>query len=165
MPATYDSISTVTVPTNTSQVNLSSIPQGYTDLVVIVSARNTTGSNTLNINFNDGNDQNWSRCLLQASGTAISSTPQINMLGGCPIGQMGFNSPSLHKVDIFRYSNTSTLKTFICNNNNDSNGGGFIGYTVGRFPLTSAITQINFYPTSGQIASGSVFSLYGILRA
>lgn len=165
MPATYDSIATTTVVTPTSTINLTSIPGTYTDLVLIAVARHSAGGFPLLINFNNGNVSGWSRTGLQANGSAVSTYTSVDALGGVSLGDLGFNQPSFHKIDIFSYTNTSHTKTFLVNQNSDQNGNGLAISFVGNFPSTSAITEINLYTTNGNFAAGSVFSLYGILRA
>lgn len=165
MPATYDSIATTTVVTPSSTVDLTSIPGTYTDLVLTVVAKHSAGGYPLYINFNNGNDAGWSRTGLQGNGTAVSTFTSVNATGGVSLGDLGFNQPSFHKIDIFSYTSTSITKTFLAQQNSDQNGNGLVTSFVGNFPLTSAITQINLFTTNGNIAAGSVFSLYGILRA
>jgi len=51
MPATYDCIATTTLTSTASSVVFSSIPQTYTDLVVVFVGKNTTANVAMMVNL------------------------------------------------------------------------------------------------------------------
>jgi hypothetical protein len=67
-------------------------------------------------------------------------------------------------ADILNYSSSSTFKT-ILSRSGDARDGGSVAFT-NMWRGTSAITSILIYPeTTGNFASGSTFTLYGIKAA
>jgi hypothetical protein len=74
MATTFVKIQTVTVGTAVATIDFTSIPQTYTDLKLVVSARSTTSINYLEIRFN-GASTNLSGKYLQGDGTNVGSSP------------------------------------------------------------------------------------------
>jgi len=67
-------------------------------------------------------------------------------------------------VDFMNYSNTTTYKTWLAREGNGTNG--YVSALVGLWRNTNAITQIKVLNTgSGNFATGSTFTLYGIKAA
>jgi hypothetical protein len=60
------------------------------------------------------------------------------------------------------YSNTTTFKTMLNRSNVPSTG---TGATVGLWRNTAAISSLTITSESGNLQSGSTFTLYGILKA
>jgi anti-sigma-K factor RskA len=60
------------------------------------------------------------------------------------------------------YANTTIYKTSIARSNNASTG---VDSMVSVWRSTNAVTSVKVYPASGNMASGSTFTLYGIAAA
>ena len=156
MTATYDSIATTTTNGTTGTITFSSIPNTYTDLVVVLFCL-TAGFDT-HIRFNGDTGTNYSATILRGNGTAASSTRTTNAAQIF----LNFNasSPALFIVDVFSYAG-STNKTILINSNEDANGSGTVERRVGLWRNTAAINSITL-THGGNFSSGTVATLYGI---
>lgn len=168
MAATYTPIATQTL-TNSSTITVSftSIPSTYTDLVLIVSAKVTTaGANNYGIQFNSDTGTNYSRTLLNGSGTSASSSRNSNQ-NYVTMGVVANSgqAESIQITQIMNYANTTTYKTAL-------NRCAWVEGTqavVGLWRSTSAINRIDIFleQTYGTnyFTSGATFTLYGIKAA
>lgn len=163
MPAsnTYDSIQTHTLTSNAPSVTFSSIPQTYTDLVMVINATNTTGNNyELFVTFNSDTGSNYSETFLH---NYNNTTESIRYTGNTKLRSFKTAStPGGIIAHFMNYSNTTTYKTVLWRY-----GAAvlFNGAAGGLWRSTSAITSITLTIESGNISSGSTFSLYGIKAA
>ena len=164
MPGTYEKIATTTLSSNQGTVTFSSIPQTYTDLVLITNAKQTavSGSNP-KFRINSDSASNYSYTYLMGDGTSASSSRLSNVLygelslrGGSLLSTNFSNNSITHFMN---YSNTTTNKT-ILGRSNDAGVSTELGVNLWR--STSAITTIEVLITSNAFAIGSTFNLYGI---
>ena len=165
MASTYEKISTNTVGTAVASITFSSISGNYTDLVLVVNGK-TTGSGgytALGITVNGDTGANYSRTGfygVDGSAAALQSS-SINS-GFTTIGQAANNFGNAI-INFQNYSNTTTYKTFL---NQDNYSSNVVYAVITLWRSTSAITSITLSGTGGyNIASGSTFNLYGILKA
>jgi hypothetical protein len=167
MPTTYEPISTTTLSAGTASVTFSSIPQTYTDLVLVVNAKSSgaSGSNpTFLINSDSGS--NYSYSYIYGDGTTAgtfrlaSNTKGILGLysGNLQSGNFSYNSIT----HFMNYSNTSINKS-VLSRSNDANLATEFGINLYR--STSAITSITAQIATVTFTSGSTFTLYGIKAA
>jgi len=168
--ATYVSIASNTLGSATASVTFSSISGAYTDLVLVTQAGLSVNNNSLYMTFNSDTASNYSFTSVEGYTNAydsyrLSSQSKV-MIAGVNIGLATTVGPSMSTSNIMNYSNTTTYKTFVGRwaNNNDA-GNKESGAVVGLYRSTSAITTINIFSQSGNLASGSTFSLYGIASA
>jgi hypothetical protein len=172
MPAgsTYTPIATNTLGSATATVTFSSIPSTYTDLRLVVVAKNNTASYD-NMAMQVGNGSvdtgaNYSLTYVQGNGTTATSgrfTAQNYML--LTYSAVGlYTNPFMTTIDIQSYSNTSVYRSILARNNEPSQG---LQAQVALWRNNSqAIDTIKFYITSGSsFATGSTFTLYGITAA
>ena len=163
MPKTYEPIQTQTVGTAVASVTFSSIPQTYTDLVLIVNADLTSGGNDLRLRFNADSGTNYSRTILYGNGTSALATRNSSTNNIITASFGGTNSGSYAAINIMNYSNSTTNKTTI-------QRGGYKGsidsLTVGLWRNNAAITAIECGITAATTwVVGSTFTLYGIKAA
>ena len=80
------------------------------------------------------------------------------------LAQNGYATTGISNVIVqfMNYSNTTTNKTVLSRANNAATGTDAI---VNLWRSTAAITSIYVYVPSGNFATGSTFTLYGILAA
>jgi hypothetical protein len=171
MPAgnTYEAIATQTLVNDTTTVTFSSIPQTYTDLIIVSSAQSTQSGSSINNlrgTFNSDTGGNYSATYLYGDGSAAGSIRETN-LAIMPLGNMTQTSATyqtLNIIHIMNYSNTTTYKTVLVRDNSASVQ---VEATVGLWRNTSAITQISLARGTSPniIKAGSTFSLYGIKSA
>jgi hypothetical protein len=160
---TYVALQTQTLGTAAASVTFSSIPQGYTDLVLISQLKNTGGAGNLKIRFNGDTASNYSYTNIYGNGSSASSGRNSNqteiIFGQADSVQFLFNT-----LNIFNYTNTTTFKTTL-SRSNDAGGGNLYpstGAIVGLWRKTpEAITSFSIFSDSN-IASGSTFTIYGI---
>jgi hypothetical protein len=158
MPAgnTYEAIATQTLGSAAATVTFSSIPQTYTDLVLVINGKTSiAGGTTLELNGDTGS--NYSFTTLLGDGSAASSAR-----GTAPFMFYLDTDPSLSVLQFMNYSNTTTYKTALLRNNNSL-------YVFTRSILwrsTSAISSMLISSTnSNTYLTGTTFSLYGIKSA
>jgi hypothetical protein len=158
---TYVALDKVTVGTATSTVTFSSIPSGYTDLVIVFSGNTSAIANSF-MRFNSDTGSNYSMTWMAGTGSAAASgreTSQTRLL----IDVYGYANPSniTNKIiNVQNYSNATTFKSVFGRANNSAAGTDAL---VGLWRSTSAITQIDILTLSATTFSvGSTFSLYGI---
>ena len=163
---TYTPIASYTFPDNSaSSYTFSSIPSTYTDLVIVGSVKMVTSGQLLCYQFNGDTTSSYSYTLLSGrpSFTPTSSINQnqgYQFIAGWDVA-MSSSAFSAIKIDVLSYSNTSFYKTSIAQGfNNDKE----ITAVTNMWRSGNAISSINLYGT-GNIASGSKFSLYGIAAA
>ena len=163
MPLTYDPIATTTLGSAQSDITFSSIPGTFTDLVLIVTGRQSGGSDVPFLRFN-GTTTGYSSIRLRGNGAAVAAGRQ----GGSGMW-LGDNSaiatqPALVTANIFSYAG-STNKSVLGSINADSNGAGFLSRAAGIWMNTAAITSLTWSAGTDTWIAGTTATLYGILRA
>lgn len=167
---TYDFIQQITVTSPATQYTFSSIPQTYTDLVVILEAKsNQTGTsyNSVRVTFNNDNTASYVDQYLYGGtttgniGAAREATYQYMAWGD--MAQASQNVLGFTRIDINHYAVTTKFKQAV------GIGGGAIGgyYGAHLWKNTAAINRIDFYRDGGanSVAAPSKFTLYGIKAA
>lgn len=168
MAITYESIATTTATTASPAVTFSSIPQTFTDLILVVSIRanSTPTSFGTGIRFNSDTGSNYSRTVLYGSGSSAVSfrdTSQTRIFYSA--GSTTASQFNLIRLNIQDYSNTTTYKTIVGRNDDLSD---VTSVSASLWRSTSAITSITVTPfddNSTGFAVGSSFTLYGIKAA
>jgi hypothetical protein len=156
--STYTPIYSTTLSATTASVTFSNIPTTYTDLVLVVQGTWAgTGYEALSLTFNGDTSSNYSRTLLNGTGTSALSSRESTSNWGA----LG-NDQSNSILHIMNYSNTTTYKTIISRGNSASNQ---VRATVGLWRSTSPITSITTQMASNSYASGTTFTIYGIKAA
>jgi hypothetical protein len=162
MPATYEPIEAKTLGTATASVTFSSIPQTYTDLVLV-----TNGVESANqyvaIRFNGDTASNYSQTRLAGDGSSAFSDRQSSQT----YGRLSVGDPTnrfLMIASIFNYTNTTTFKNWLSRTNTANN---MTGAVVGLWRKTpEAITSITVLTlTADTFSIGTTFVLYGIKAA
>lgn len=168
MPAqtTYTPIATQTLGSAVGLVTFSSIPQTYTDLVLIQSARVSNTSDITAIRAN-GVSTGYSKIYLQGTGSgnaAGAGTAEISLRGGYIPGTSNANIWSMEEYNFLNYTNTSGNKQVLCRCAFPIGATGFaVQIQVSTIATTAAITSITIQTANGgNLAAGSTFTLYGI---
>lgn len=172
MPITYTPIATQTLTSATATVTFSSIPQTYTDLVLVTSIFSTSVSGW-GMNFNsDVTSGNYGYIVSDGQGTSVQTVRQTApgrlQIGGWSVATGSSTKPSIGITNIFSYANTTTFKTALSRSQvyNSTTGGGVDAFS-GVWKNTNAITSIVVSLDSGSynFSAGSTFTLYGIQAA
>ena len=160
MTATYEKIATNTLSTATASVTFSSIAGTYTDLVLICETKMPNNNEALSMRFNSDSSSNYSYVQLAGTGTVAATNDGINQ-SYARFGNNLQTNGGFTKADILNYSSSSVFKTILSRSGHATDGGTVAFANMWR--STSAITTILIYPEStGNFASGSTFTLYGI---
>ena len=164
---TYTPIATNTLSSTATSVTFSSISGAYTDLVLVCSIKpsDTTGPSVL-LRFNGDTTTTYSCTVLYGNGTAASSSRR-SATDYFRIFDNGLSTVSTSVItttitSIMNYANTTTYKTGISRGNTSDKG---TEACVSLWRSTSAITSVEVLVAAGGFATGSTFSLYGILAA
>jgi hypothetical protein len=161
MPKTYEPISTTTLGSAAASVTFSSITGTYTDLVIVTSAKLTTGSNDAIVRFNGDTGNNYSSTILSGNGTSASSV-RVSNNDKMYLDSAGWVTSGEFNVSIghfMNYSNTTTYKTMLARGNNATSG---VDAIVNLWSSTAAITSIQVLAATSTFTAGSTFTLYGI---
>jgi hypothetical protein len=154
--STYTPIATQTLGSAAASVTFSSIPQGYTDLVIVFNGTSAS-SHTASLQFNSDTGSNYSNTYLlgesgaTASGRTSNTTSSAQFYPQTTIGTAVIN--------IANYSNTTTYKTILTR---WSNTGNYALANVGLWRSTAAINTVLFTGNGTNFQTGSTFSIYGI---
>jgi hypothetical protein len=168
--STYTPIASQTVGTATPNITFSSLPQNYTDLVLVISGQVSTPS-SFAMRVNGDSATNYSTTYLYTDGTVSlgsgRSTNQTQVDYGTTNGIAA--SGSLYSpviVNIMNYANGVTFKTFVGTNRTAT--GGYLGNSditqaVSLYRSTNPITSITVFPTnSANWSIGSTITIYGV---
>ncbi len=165
MAATYTPIASITLGATATTVTFNSIPQTYTDLILVTYAKLNVSGSTIFARPNFDTGSNASYTVLNGSGSVARSARDSNSADGIMLGiAYGYGTDNnIITTQFMNYSNTTTNKTSLSRANN----AGFGTETnVGLWRSTSAITSLTIRMNSADILqSGSTFNLYGILGA
>jgi hypothetical protein len=162
MAVTYEVISKNVLGSNTSSITFSTIPQTYTDLVMIINGGNTDAVQP-GIRFNGDSGSNYSRQNVTGNGATAAATAGQND----SLIQFGWDAylTSAYTynavINVPNYSSTNTTKAVLGRSNNANTGSTL---TVGAWRSTSAITSMTLLQSygSGLFLTGTTFTLYGI---
>jgi hypothetical protein len=161
--ATYTPIATTTLGSAANTYTFSSIPNTYTDLILISNAQRSGNSGQpirYQLNSDTGNNYSQTNMYSYSTTGASDRTTNVNYIEtyGLP------TSPNwaTEIVQFNNYSNTSTYKTALVRG---ANAVQQTITTVGLWRSTAAISSITLYVLTDNFSVGSQFTLYGIKAA
>jgi hypothetical protein len=164
---TYELITTNTLASAVSSVTLgsgSSIPQTYTDLVLVMHVSQNTGGSVAFIEINgDTDSNNYSLTEMGGVGTntptANARTSNTGWFWWVDGILTGFSNSFVGHF--LSYRNSSHRRTML----GTATHSNMNEIMMGLWNASNAITQLRIYVSSGSFQAGSVFSLYGIRAA
>jgi hypothetical protein len=150
-----------------SSIEFTGIPQFYTDLFILTSLRDVTGTvgwATCDVRPN-GSSSGITTRVLYGFGTTVGSFSPTEIYHQATQGGNTANTFSNSSIYISNYAG-STNKSFSVDTSTEGNTTNTINaITAGLWSNTSPITSLTFVMGSGQsLAAGSSVSLYGINR-
>jgi hypothetical protein len=171
-------IESKTLGTAQASIEFTSIPQTFTDLVLVVSGRsdrNTGGWCYVHLQFNDTTSGYTTRSLL-GTGSSVSSYDQSGLSTGGSAIVFGGVAQANNTSNTF--GNTSAYIPNYTGSTNKSLSGDGVGennatdspqqITAGLWSNTAAITKITIKPWQSpdffNWVSGTTVSLYGVLK-
>lgn len=170
MANTFELIESYTATGSVASVTLGSggtIPQTYTDLVVVTSIRtSSTSSGAVKISYN-GLNTNMTTRAIYGNGSTAASYSAANSLGGLVAGSGSTaNTFANSQLYIPNYTGSAYKSSSMdgVNENNASNANAFLNANL--WSVGSAITSITLTPEGGDnIVQYSTFYLYGVKNA
>lgn len=166
-------ISTVVVGSGgISAIEFNNIPQSYTDLCLLISARSSRSQSSDNLDiFFNGSTSNRSDIALRGSGTvAVSYATSNGHIGYIPAASdtaNTFGSTLIYVPNYISSNNKSFSADVVMENNSSENGGAFMVLDAGLWSQTAAITSITINTSSGagsNLVQHSTATLYGIRK-
>jgi hypothetical protein len=171
MANTFELISTTTVATAAYSVTVSSIPQTYTDLAILISARSdySGGPHEMQFAINSVTTGYTNRMVYTNNGTSALSASASNAFytwAGAVVGGAGTaNTFSNCLAYLPNYSSTTVAKSMSSDATAETNAtASIIWLNAGINTTTAAITSLTFYCWQSFInfVPGTTFTLYGI---
>jgi hypothetical protein len=173
MPQTYVPIASTTLTASATEINFTSVPSTYTDLVLVCNGGMSRSGAAFLMRVGNGSidtGTNYSETDLYGTGSAAASQRQTNttywnIFSG--VGSSTTAGENTFIMQLMNYSNTTTNKTML---------GRAASATTTAYPgtaaavflwrSTSAINTIRLYrQITDTFITGSTFTLYGILKA
>jgi len=173
MANTFELISTTTVATAAHAVTVSSIPQTYTDLAILISARSdNSGSSEMQFAINSVTTGYSNKMVYTNNGTSALSASASNAFytwGGAVVGS-GATANTFSNCFVYfpNYSSTTIAKSMSSDATAENNAtASIIWLNAGLNTTTAAITSLTFYCWQAFInfVPGTTFTLYGIKKS
>jgi hypothetical protein len=154
---TYTPIAVITANGSSNVYTFSSIPQTYTDLVLVMSLQNGQSGGAVSVRFNSDTSSNYSRTFFYGAGTTAasgraSSVAQLDGGGTNPSG-------SMFQWNIFNYTNTTTFKTCLGKHIEPTR---LLGALAGLWRKTPEAINAIEVTTQSALYAGQTLLLYGI---
>ena len=169
MAFTYEPISNQTISSDVATVTFSSIPQTYTDLVLVTNFGGFSSSydNIWGIYFNGSTANSYSGTVMYGDGGTAATTRRTtsNADGHILFWRVSNTTiASVGVVNIMNYTNTTTYKTVFARSSSTSS---WSASHAGLWQSTSAITSVTlrWLDSNQKYKAGSTFTLYGIKAA
>lgn len=164
MPLQLYRIATVEVGSaGSSSIDFNSIPQGYTDLKIVLSGRLDANNTAIKIQFN-GLTTNLSSRYVYGSGSAATSyTDASNMYAYSNSSTYTSNAFANSEIYIPNYSGSNAKSVSVDAVTETNATAADMALFAGLWNSSAAITSIKLLPNSGNFVQNSTATLYGIL--
>ena len=164
MPATFTLISSVTVGSGgAANIEFTSIPATYTDLLIKISARNTSSGDWLGVSFNGSTSNFNSRRIFGYVGGVLSlnNANGLDVISNNNSGDTAntFDNAEMYISNYASSNNKSFSADSVAENNTSS---AYLTLTAGLWSQSAAITSITLTPNTNNLAQYSTAYLYGI---
>jgi hypothetical protein len=162
---TYVAINTQTLASAATGITFSSIPNTYTDLVLVLNLISTSAGNDVKVRVNSDSGVNYSETWFGGNGSSASSGRDTNNTAWNSLKLVGTTTaPQTFRFQFQNYSNTTRNKTMLWRS---SLAGAEVIAGVGLWNSTAAISTIYVYEAGNTnpqtFAAGTTATLYGIL--
>jgi hypothetical protein len=158
--STYTPITSFTLASAASSITFNSIPQNYTDLVLVTNWQASGGSVYMQCQVNGDTGSNYGRVALAATTSPVGIVQGSNPWAYVTTyAYLQNNEWGNTIINFNNYSQTNTFKTFITRGNSASIATEQV---INTWRNTSAINSIYLQTNANSFGAGSTFSLYGI---
>jgi hypothetical protein len=157
-------IADYTVESPVTSFTFSSIPQGYTDLILKLSVRSTSNGGYTFVSFNGSTTSYTTKDIVNSNGTISSST--YSLTGGVTwMVQSSYTASTFTNNEVYIPNYTSSnYKSFSIDSTAENNSTNYTGgLEGGLWSNTAAITSITCTPNTASYDTNSTFTLYGVL--
>ena len=168
---TYTQIGTAQVVGSGGAANIefTAIPSTYTDLVIFVSARNTSSGASLRLRFNGTTTAHTDRYIEGDGSTVVSGSNAFGVsyifAGGVNGSSTTSNTFASNYIYIPNYAG-STNKSVSADGVSENNATtAYADLAAGLWSNSSAITSIELTPNTNSFAQYSTAYLYGVSNA
>ena len=163
MATTYEAIATVTVGSGgAANIEFTNIPQTYTDLKVVFSAKTSENSWVSYVEFN-GTTANRSQRILVGNGATASSSTNASAIfisnTYASATNAGFSNAEMY---IPNYTSSNAKAISIDGVSEANQTTSYVNLQAGLYNNSSAITSIKFTESGATIQQYSTATLYGI---
>jgi hypothetical protein len=156
----YIPIASQTLTAAVATVTFSAIPASYGDLVLVIVATGTSSGAEGRLRFNSDSTSNYEYVQILGSTTSASSAAGglENSARICSF-ILDTSLPAQINTRIMDYKATDKHTVLMSRAGRTTMANEAM---AARWPQTTAVTQIEVFPTAGNWAAGSTFALYGI---
>ena len=165
---TYVALDKVTVSgSSTSTITFNSIPQTYTDLVIVGSFSTDPDQSNVILRFNNDSTNLYSQTMMAGTGSTVTTGRQsnqgrilINDATGTPIA-----SPATYIANVMNYANTNVNKSVIARWSISLGTYPGTPAMASTYRSTTGISRIDLISFASTFVAGTTVSLYGISNA
>lgn len=166
MALTYKLIASTTVGAGgAANIDFTSIPSTYTDLVIRLNSRASSTQNLVDIKFN-GSSTGYTRRSVYGNGTSAASasgSDSQNLIQSISTDTAStFGNTEIY-IPNYAGSTNKSVSMDTLQENNGTTATALLGAVL--WSNTAAINQITLTPVSGSFVQYSTATLYGILKA
>jgi hypothetical protein len=155
---TYTALATVTLASTNTSITFSNIPATYRDLVVVSNISRATADGLIQIQLNSDTGSNYSRIWMLGSGSGSGNSGTSTDSGYKMLSYSTRISTVISQL--FDYSATDKHKIMLWRGNDS---GAEVSAMAGRWANTAAVNTLRVHTVVGDFATGSTFSLYGVI--
>jgi hypothetical protein len=158
-------IETVEVASPVASVDFQNIPQGYTDLMFLISAKGATNGGSLFMKFNTLTAGSFKNLFGDGNGSYSNQNTGFVNLNYIPDGTTTPGTYGNASIYIPNYASTTTNKSLSVDGVTESNATtAYANFIAGLWDSNSAINRLTLQiGGGGNIGTGSTFTLYGVL--
>jgi hypothetical protein len=164
--STYTPIASVTLSSAQPVITFTGLPQTYTDLVLRCNFTTSDSATVLNMTLNGDTSSNYSRIQIWGNGSGtgdLIQTSQSSFAMG--YWQTGSGNQIQSITNLMNYTNSTLYKTWLTRWNQVAGIDNSATASSGTWRSTNAVTSITLTPSTGNIAAGSTFDIYGVANA
>ena len=152
---THVLLNQIELSSSASSVTFSNIPQGYGDLVLVISG-NATGNENAELRFNGDSGSNYTN--VRAIGTTTIVSDSASGTSTSRAARIG-SGQSTVVMQIMDYSATDKHKTVLARSMQSADS---VYMGAARWANTSSISSVEVFVSANAYAIDTIFSLYGV---
>jgi len=167
----FELIESKTLGTAQASIEFTLIPSTFTDLVVLLSSRNSGASNDneitrLRFNTDTGNNYSWRRLMGTGSGVDSVAASSTDYILGSRTPNNGRTANTFDNAQFYVPNYTSGVAKSVSVDFVEENNAtaAFQGIVAGLWTGTTAINSIQISIITGNYVVGTTASLYGVLK-